>query len=397
MNNSADLKELSIFDNVSIGICIIDCDYKVLFWNTHLEDWTKINKQDIIGSSLFDFYPNFNKFIYRSRIDAIFDGGPPVVFSPQLHKKLYFPVDLAGKTKFFYITVNSGPSIDEKTKTALFSIKDITELEMRVRKYKIMHNQALKEVEQRRAAERNLMKSERQLKELNATKDKFFSIIAHDLKNPISGFRDLTAFLSSNYDELSESEKLEWINITKQSAEVVFSLLNDLLDWSRSQRGLICFNQAEIDLYWIAENVISILQGNAQKKNIRLENKILPNTIAYVDVSMILAVLRNLLSNAIKFTPNGGKCYIDFELLPEENLIRIHVVDNGVGIDPGKIDALFKIDSSFTTPGTDNERGTGLGLILCKEFINKHNGNIWVESELGEGSKFIFTVPSFLR
>lgn len=231
------------------------------------------------------------------------------------------------------------------------------------------------------------------LTELNATKDKFFSLIAHDLRNPISSFRDSTAFLSNHYSELSEEEKLELIHSTNQSAEVVFSLLNDLLDWSRSQRGLISFNQAETDLYMLAENVISTLKGNAQKKNIRLENKIPPNTTAFIDVSMILTVLRNLLSNAIKFTPNDGKCYFDFELFPEENIVKILVVDNGIGIKLERIDALFKTDKSFTTPGTNNELGTGLGLILCKEFIDRHSGNIWVESELGKGSKFIFTVP----
>ncbi len=232
------------------------------------------------------------------------------------------------------------------------------------------------------------------LTQLNATKDKFFSIIAHDLKNPISSFRDTTAYLSDNYDEISEDEIIELIQLTRQSAEVVFSLLNDLLDWSRSQRGVIQYNQADTDIFMLSENVISILKPIAQKKNIILENNIPQNTIASIDVYMILTVMRNLLSNAIKFTSLEGKCSFNSELLPEENLIKVTLVDTGIGIPPEKIGNLFKIDKSFTTPGTDNELGTGLGLILCKEFVEKNGGNIWVESEIGVGSKFIFTVSA---
>ncbi len=230
------------------------------------------------------------------------------------------------------------------------------------------------------------------LTQLNATKDKFFSIIAHDLKNPISSFRDTTAFLSDNYNDISEEEKVELIQLTRQSAEVVFSLLNDLLDWSRSQRGIIQYNPVETDLNMLAENVISILKPIAQKKDISLINQIPPNTFANIDVYMILTVMRNLLSNAIKFTPNKGKCVFEAKPHTDENSLQVILSDTGIGIAPEKIENLFKIDKSFTTPGTNNELGTGLGLILCKEFVERNSGTIWVESTLGLGSKFIFTV-----
>lgn len=230
------------------------------------------------------------------------------------------------------------------------------------------------------------------LTKLNATKDKFFSIIAHDLKNPISSFRDSTAFLSDNYNDISEEEKVELIQLTRQSAEVVFSLLNDLLDWSRSQRGVIQYNQVETDLFMLAENVISILKPIAQKKDISLINQIPPNTFANIDVYMILTVMRNLLSNAIKFTHNNGKCVFEAKQHTDQNFIQVILSDTGIGIAPEKIENLFKIDKSFTTPGTNNELGTGLGLILCKEFVERNGGTIWVESTLEIGSKFIFTV-----
>ena len=164
------------------------------------------------------------------------------------------------------------------------------------------------------------------------------------------------------------------------------------MDWSRSQRGVIQYNQVETDLFMLAENVISILKPIAQKKDISLINQIPPNTFANIDVYMILTVMRNLLSNAIKFTHNNGKCVFEAKQHTDQNFIQVILSDTGIGIAPEKIENLFKIDKSFTTPGTNNELGTGLGLILCKEFVERNGGTIWVESTLEIGSKFIFTV-----
>ncbi|HPI19604.1 MAG TPA: ATP-binding protein, partial [Candidatus Kapabacteria bacterium] len=386
MNDNSVLNKYSIFDNVPIGICIIDKDYKVLFWNTHLEDWTKINKNDIIGNSLFTYYPNFNRFIYRSRIDSIFGGGPPVIFSPQFHKELFYSIASSDEKKVFYITINSGPGIDEETKTAVFSVKDVTELAMRIKSYKVMRDQALEEVEQRRVAERSLMESEKQLKELVATKDKFFSIIAHDIKNPLSIFLNISELLISMFDSLNKEEILSFINDINTSAKNLYNLLENLLNWSRIQTGRIVHQPNIFYINVLIENVFNVLEMSFKQKNISFELNIPPTEIAFVDADMFSTVIRNLISNAIKFTYPNGKIVVYSEDLI--NFVKISVKDNGTGMSEEEVSRLFRIDSHQSKRGTNEERGTGLGLILCKEFIEKNNGKITVESELEKGSNF---------
>ncbi len=391
MNNDSVLNKYSIFDNVPIGICIIDKDYNVLFWNTHLEDWTKINKNDIIGNSLFTYYPSFNRFIYRSRIDSIFSGGPPVIFSPQFHKELFYSIAPTNENKVFYITINSGPGLDENTRTAVFSVKDVTELAIRIKSYKVMRDQALEEVEQRRIAERSLMESEKQLKELVATKDKFFSIIAHDIKNPLSIFLNISELLISMFDSLNKEEILSFINDINTSAKNLYNLLENLLNWSRIQTGKIVHQPNIFYINILIENVFNVLEMSFKQKNISFELNIPPTEIAYVDADMFSTVIRNLVSNAIKFTYPDGKIIVYSEDLI--NFVKISIKDNGTGMSEEEVSRLFRIDSHQSKRGTNEERGTGLGLILCKEFIEKNNGKISVESQLGKGSTFSIILP----
>lgn len=229
------------------------------------------------------------------------------------------------------------------------------------------------------------------LQELNATKDKFFSIIAHDLKNPISSFRNMTEVVLKEYNEFNEEERLEIINLINDSAKFIQSLLENLLTWSRAQRGKIVYKPEYQDLGFIAKNNVSLLQVQAESKKLTLISEIPENTIAYIDANMITTVLRNLMSNAIKFTPQYGKVKVYAEEERDEYIITVE--DNGVGIEPADLNKLFKLDTNRTTEGTNEEKGTGLGLILCKEFVDKHSGRIWAESEVGKGSKFRFTLP----
>jgi signal transduction histidine kinase len=233
------------------------------------------------------------------------------------------------------------------------------------------------------------------LKELNATKDKFFSIIAHDLKNPISNFRDLTKVLSENYYLLSNDDKIEYLKMMSKSSDKLYSLLENLLDWSRSQRGVIQFNPTILDLNYLIQNLTSLMKPMYEAKNISL-NLALPKDCEFeADVNMINTVLRNLVSNAVKFTPNDGEILIAAK--SHDTYIEVSVKDNGVGIAEENIERLFKIDENVTTPGTCNEKGTGIGLILCKEFIEKHKGRIWVESKPSQGAVFTFVIPRNIK
>jgi len=230
-----------------------------------------------------------------------------------------------------------------------------------------------------------------ELKEANATKDKFFSIIAHDLKNPFGALKNLTEILKDMYNEFSEEEKTEIISEMYKSAHKVYELLENLLTWSRSQRGKIEFQPEETNLKLIIYNSFELLKEAANKKNIKLTDATPDEFIINCDVNMITTVVRNLVSNAIKFTPEGGEIKIFTEENDQEVIVSVQ--DSGIGIAKEDIAKLFRIDVHHTTIGTSDERGTGLGLILCKEFIDKHNGRIWVESEPGRGATFKFALP----
>ncbi|NBC83170.1 MAG: response regulator [Bacteroidetes bacterium] len=230
-----------------------------------------------------------------------------------------------------------------------------------------------------------------ELSELNATKDKFFSIIAHDLKNPFNTLLGFSELLMTNLSNYSSSELEEFIGIIHQTSKNAYALLENLLEWSRSQTGRIKFQPDKLDMKLLVESTLQTVQNNALKKNITLLNQIKHPGTAFADENMIKTVIRNLLSNAIKFTDNEGEIKVYSKT--EDNLIYITISDNGVGIKEKDLEKLFRIDVNHSTVGTENEMGTGLGLILCKEFIVKNGGEIWVESEYGKGSQFTFTLP----
>lgn len=236
-----------------------------------------------------------------------------------------------------------------------------------------------------------LMDSQDKLSNLNKTKDKFFSIIAHDLKNPIGSFKQLTEALSEDFDKMQKEEIKEYIKLMKRNAKQLFELLENLLTWSRSQRDTIDFNPVDANLNKIIENVISTLNVQAENKSIKLKNEVATDLQLMADVNMLVTVLRNLISNAIKFTPENGDIRIYSE--EKENTIITSIKDNGVGISKDRIDNLFNPGCNGSTKGTKNESGTGLGLILCKEFVEKNGGKIWVESNEENGSTFSFSLP----
>jgi len=233
--------------------------------------------------------------------------------------------------------------------------------------------------------------SEEKLQELNASKDRFFSILAHDLKNPFTALIGYSEMLLEDFEDFSDAEKKEFISVIYKTSKNVYELLENLLDWSRIQTGRMELLPAKIDLYKIAQTVYNLTYGNASKKHINLNVDIKEGTFVFVDKNAVSTVLRNLVINAIKFTPENGMIIIKSE--EEENYFKVTVEDDGIGISKEIQEKLFKIDSAHTTPGTANEKGTGLGLILCKELVENSGGSIWVESEDGKGSKFIFTLP----
>ena len=245
-------------------------------------------------------------------------------------------------------------------------------------------------IERRRSSDA-IAKYTEELKQLNQTKDKFFSIIAHDLKNPFITILGFSELLLSDYNELSDEERIFYIDMMKKSAESSHNLLQNLLQWSRSQSGRIDFNPADISIDSMIQQNIDLLTPTADKKNIRIEfDNSQPMTV-FADKDMVDTITRNLISNAIKFTNREGKIVI--ETSDVGNFVKISVKDTGIGMTEEDRNNLFRLDISKSSSGTEQESGTGLGLIICKEFVEKNNGSIFVESTVGQGSTFHFTLP----
>ncbi|MCX6155208.1 MAG: HAMP domain-containing sensor histidine kinase [Candidatus Kapabacteria bacterium] len=239
-----------------------------------------------------------------------------------------------------------------------------------------------------------------ELDKLNKTKDKFFSIIAHDLKSPFSGFLNLSHEIAEHGKEMSLEEIMQINKSLHESAINLYELLENLLTWSRIQRSAIPYNPETCVLSYLLIQNLNIANEFANKKDIEIVNYITEDCIAYIDVPMINTVIRNLISNAIKFTPREGiiKIGLDNSKTKQihtdpDNFICVFIKDSGIGINKSELQKLFLTDGKISKPGTEGEPSTGLGLTLCKEFIEKHSGKIIVESHEGHGSTFYFTLP----
>jgi len=237
-----------------------------------------------------------------------------------------------------------------------------------------------------------LEESENRLIKLNKDKDKFFTIISHDLKSPFVAILGILELLFNEYDEFSEEEKKGLIKDLYKSSRNTFQLLEGLLEWSRLQFGKIKFEPALINLTKIGGSIIKLYEPNASEKRISLKSNIRNNEMVFADENIVNTVMRNLMANAIKFSEVGAKVEVLSEAAGDN--VKITVVDEGIGLSDEDANKIFRIDIHHTTTGTNNEQGTGFGLILCKELVELSGGKIWVESELGKGSKFIFTLPN---
>jgi len=235
---------------------------------------------------------------------------------------------------------------------------------------------------------------EKELRQANVTKDKFFSIIAHDLKGPIGGMLELSKLMIGDQENISGEARVRINNIMYKSLENVAGLLENLLTWSRAQRGLIELVPETIDISEYFDENISIVSQLATKKEIEIAIDVPENLYMHADLYTLSCVIRNLLSNAIKFTPRKGKITLGAgNCTNNSGMVEIWVEDNGVGMNEEQVHSIFDLGQNCSTKGTENELGSGLGLVLCEEFVVKNGGKIKVESELNKGSKFIYTVP----
>lgn len=226
---------------------------------------------------------------------------------------------------------------------------------------------------------------------LNATRDKFFSIIAHDLKNPFSTLMAVTAQLSEKYHTLEDEQKIKIIGLIRNSANMTYRLLENLLEWSVAQTGSLPFQPECFDIAVLVNNCFAFIRLEAEKKELTLVSEIKEQTMVYADKNMITTILNNLLTNAVKFMDRPGMIKVTGST--NGNRQEITIKDEGIGMTAEDLQKLFRIDVNTSRIGKSKEKGTGLGLILCKEFIEKNGGKIYAISEPGKGSAFAFSLP----
>lgn len=351
-----------ITQNTLDVVFMIDKTGKQLFFNESVEKILGYKQEELIGKSFTCFVPKSEMPKYQLQLKKIFLKKEISNFTTKVYHKNgdLTDVEINGKLLKY-----SGKLV------ALGTIRDIS---TRVKNELKIHQQ------------------NKELTIINSEKDKFFSIIAHDLKSPfnsIIGFSDLLVEQVRN----NECEGIDkYAEIIKLSSNKAMDLLMNLMQWSQSQTGRMEFNPEYFELLELINGIELLLGGAIEQKSISILKRAPSRVAVFADKKMIDTVLRNLISNAIKFTYPGGKITVSVE--EKQNELLVSVSDTGVGISKANCEKLFKIDQTYSTTGTNKEKGTGLGLILCKEFVEKHGGKIWVESMEKRGSTFYFTLPS---
>jgi signal transduction histidine kinase len=271
-------------------------------------------------------------------------------------------------------------------------VHQIEELYQELERLKREVNYLKKERESRKKIEESLRLSEIRFKELNSQKDKFFSVIAHEIRSPFMGFIGLTKMLALKVDDFSKEEIKEIAIALNDSAKRIFKLLENIIDWSRIQRGLVQLRRTCFCLKDAIDESIDMLNIIANQKDITLTNLVNDDIKVFADKETIVTVVSNLISNAIKFTKEKG--YVKVTAVDNgDDFIKMSVIDNGIGIENDILTNLFKLENMQSSFGTNYERGTGLGLIISKEFIELNGGKISVQSKFGEGSTFSITIP----
>jgi len=353
----------SLFDNMNEGVALHNLvfedgkpvNYRIVEVNNAFLKITGISRDQAVGKLCTEVYGTTNPPFFEEYSEVV-----------RSKKSNYFDFYFAPMEKHF------GISVAPWSKNGFATI--FSDISNRIR------------------AEEEINLKNDELKKINAEKDKFFSIIAHDLRGPFSTFLGFTEMMVSDLNEMEPPQILVMAEMMQKSASNLNILLNNLLEWAKIQQGLIPFIPAVIQLRSIADKSTAMVLDTANNKGIELACDIQENLEIFSDIHVLQTVIRNLVSNAIKFTPEGGKVSLSAKVDDDKN-IEISIRDTGIGMSKVMVDNLFRIDVKTNRLGTNNEPSSGLGLLLCREFIEKYGGKLWVESEEGKGSIFYFTIP----
>jgi len=358
----------NIFESSGIGMAILSPDGQFTKINSTFCEMLGYEEENIIGM-------NFRNITHPGDLDKSLELLKELLSHEEIESKSMENRYLHKKQDIIWALTTISIIRDGKNKPIFFiaQVQDITK---------------------RKKSEDQLIKYTEDLKLLNAAKDKFFSIISHDLRSPFNSLLGLTEYIAHSYDEMTPTEIKNSVANVYHSSKQVYNLILNLLEWSMIQSGRLSVNKSVINLADLGKEIISLYAEGANHKQLKLTNQMDENIYIYADKYMIDTIVRNFVSNAIKFTKPGGEIIIK-GIINGDNA-EVSVTDTGIGISVEDQKNLFRIDEQSRRDGTANEKGTGLGLLLCKEFTEKNSGVLWVESEEGKGSRFSITVPRYL-
>jgi PAS domain S-box-containing protein len=355
-------KYVNLFDFSPIPYFTLDLNGIIKEVNLNAAKMLGLERSKLIGKRLAAYVTLGNRDIYNSFIKNVFNS--LVKHSCELNlvnkDKQIFQVLLEG------LEFDNSPESGQMCQVAVIDLTDYKKIE------------------------ESLKGTTEKLKLLNDTKDKFFSIIAQDLRSPFQSLLSSTELFANKIEKLTKEEITKFSKGLNDNLRNLYDLMENLLHWSLLQRNMLNYKPENINLHTEVDKIIGNINQDVVKKNILLYNKIGATTSIYADINMFHAIVQNLLINAIKFTQIEGQIIVSS--IEKEGLVEVSIQDTGTGIDPEITSKLFNFAKQYTTNGTAGEKGTGLGLPLCKEFIERNGGKIWVESELGKGSKFTFTL-----
>ncbi len=345
----------TLFRSLYDSVILIDSRNRIIDFNDSIEKF--LLQKPTVGLSLFDYFPDWENILREISSEHGF--------------KTEIVNTIGKQKKWWMLSVNPIKNKSGSLSGYILVFQDINE---------------------RKLGEEKLKSSENKLRELITVKDTFFNILAHDLRNPFHAILGFSELLQNEYENLSETERRQYITNIFQSAGNTYKLIVNLLDWSRLQTGRMQFNPEAIHLEGILRDELETLKGIIAIKKIHFDLKIEDEIIVSADPNMLRSILRNIISNAIKFSYHGGEIQIQAKPATSRK-IMISITDKGVGMSSDQLESLFRLDKKITSKGTDNEDGTGLGLILTKEFVDRNNGTIWLDSNPGFGSTVYLTLP----
>ncbi len=348
----------SVFESLDDGVIICDEKWRVINFNKAAISIFNHLDHDSIGKPL----------------NEVFKTYPDIVTRLNENKSFELEVPVENDKKYYSIRINSINSKNNEQIGNTLLIHDFTK---------------------RKNYEIKLLQNEEKLRDLLATREKFISILGHDLRGPIGNIALLSDMLYADYSIQTDEYRQNAIKLIKEGSSNSAKLLENILLWSQSQKGTIKFDPEPVDLNLLVAQAVKLLQPIALEKSISIKNHCELGNILVVDKNMLASVIRNLISNAIKFSYAGG--IVDIECAKEEGAVKLSVIDKGIGISPEMIKKIFVLGKVRSKNGTANETGSGLGLVLCKDFVSRHNGKIWAESDPVQGSRFYVSIPECIH